>query len=491
MNFNLVSNYEKLPHVFYSKVKPEQVSKPTLQVLNEQLLLDLNIFSDVLQIEASQPNLTKILSGQHLLKQGSYISMAYAGHQFGYPGMLGDGRAILIGEQVVDQGSYYDIQLKGSGQTPYSRAGDGKAALAPMLREYLISEAMHALGIPTSRSLAVVTTGEDVFRETVLPGAILTRVAQSHIRVGTFEFAYLQNDPEVLQALLKHSVERHFPELVDSKNLALVFLQAVMNKQLNLMLEWMRVGFVHGVMNTDNMTISGESIDYGPCAFMDAFHMDTVFSSIDQGRRYAFGQQPNIAQWNLSVLAQCLSPLLAKDSQEAYNIAKEQIEHFLPSFEKKWLSMMKRKLGLYSEHKDDLHLMKDLLTWMQKNKVDYTYTFYCLMQNSLPSSEHACDKVYEHPEFKRWYQGWKQRLTLEQYSEAEALKSMQSYNPTIIPRNYKVEEALLKAQNENDYSLFKAMLEHLSKPYEEQNNCEYLTRPPKPNDQDYVTYCGT
>lgn len=490
LKFNFKNSYKDLSQIFYTEVEPSQIIEAKLVVFNTALAQELFLVGENIN-KKHQQDIAKILSGQKKIQETDYIAQAYAGHQFGHPTILGDGRAIMLGEHVTPEEKRFDVQLKGAGRTPYSRGGDGKAALAPMLREYLISESMCALGISTSRSLAVVATDEKIYRETALPGAVLTRVAQSHIRVGTFEYAYLQNDTELLQQLLEYSVSRHFPELNRSKNLAQAFLKTVMDKQLDLIVDWMRVGFVHGVMNTDNMTISGETIDYGPCAFMDAFHIDTVFSSIDHAGRYAFGQQPNIAQWNLSVLAQCLLPLLAKDSAHAYAVAKEMIESFLPNFEKKWLSMMQKKLGLHSQQNGDLDLIKNLLTWMQKNKVDYTYTFYCLMKDNLPNSENEYDQIYKHKDFEHWYQQWKQRLKLEKYSEKDALKLMQKYNPMIIPRNYKVEEALQKAQNDNDLSMFKQMLEHLSKPYDQQNNCEYLALPPKPEDQDYVTYCGT
>ncbi len=460
-------------------------------MFNQNLAHDLGLFTQTETGTIDQEKIEQILSGNKILADTQPYAQAYAGHQFGYPTVLGDGRAVVLGEHITKESKRFDVQLKGSGRTPYSRGGDGRAALAPMLREYLISEAMHALGIPTTRSLAVIATGEDVYRETALPGAILTRVAQSHIRVGSFEFAYLQNDIQILQQLLEYSVCRHFPELKGENNLAELFLQAVMDRQVDLMIDWMRVGFVHGVMNTDNMSICGETIDYGPCAFMDAFDMGVVFSSIDRHGRYAFGQQPNIAQWNLGVLAQCLAPLMANDAKDAYVIAKERVESFLPNFEKQWLSMMQKKLGLKSQQKGDLDLIKNLLTWMQKNKVDYTYTFYCLMQESLPNSDNEYDLIYKHKDFIHWYQQWKQRLKLEKYSEKNALKLMQKYNPVIIPRNYLVEEALQKAQNDHDLTLFKEMHAHLSKPYSEQKNCEYLIQPPKPEDQEYITYCGT
>ena len=409
------------------------------------------------------------------------IAQAYAGHQFGQFTILGDGRAHIVGEQVTPDGEIFDIQYKGSGRTPYSRGGDGKAALGPMLREYLISEAMYYLSIPTTRSLAVVETGEKVYREVPLKGSILTRVASSHIRIGTFQFLAAHKDYEGMKSLLDFSIKRHFSNLKFSENLAIEFIKAVMQKQINLIVEWMRVGFIHGVMNTDNSTISGETIDYGPCAFMDHYDANTVFSSIDTQGRYSFANQPSIIQWNLVRLAECLLPLIDKDEKRSIEIAQNLINTFSSLFKDKWLQMMKKKLGINDQSEDDEELINNLTKWMQQKKPDFTNTFCNLM-----NYDHADDEEFEDDEFNNWKREWKKRVESKEY-----LDVMISCNPTLIPRNYLVEEALSEAETEGKFDKFNELNEIISSPYQlKKVNIKYLETPSKTNIP-YKTFCGT
>ena len=409
------------------------------------------------------------------------FAQAYAGHQFGQFTILGDGRAHIVGEQVTPDGEIFDIQYKGSGRTPYSRGGDGKAALGPMLREYLISEAMYYLGIPTTRSLAVVETGEKVYREVPLKGSILTRVASSHIRIGTFQFLAAHKDYEGMKSLLDFSIKRHFSNLKFSENLAIEFIKAVMQKQINLIVEWMRVGFIHGVMNTDNSTISGETIDYGPCAFMDHYDANTVFSSIDTQGRYSFANQPSIIQWNLVRLAECLLPLIDKDEKRSIEIAQNLINTFSSLFKDKWLQMMKKKLGINDHSEDDEELINNLIKWMQQKKPDFTNTFCNLM-----NYDHADDEEFEDDEFNNWKREWKKRVESKEY-----LDVMMSCNPTLIPRNYLVEEALSEAETDGKFDKFNELNEIISSPYQlKKVNIKYLETPTKTNNP-YTTFCGT
>lgn len=372
------NTYSKLSETFKEEIKPIPVKNPELVILNEQLAKELNLdFSNI-----SQQDLSKLFSG-NILPEGSHsIAQAYAGHQFGHFTMLGDGRAVLIGEHLSNKNQRFDIQFKGSGRTSFSRRGDGRAALGPMLREYIISEAMHALNIPTTRSLAVVKTGENVIRDQFLPGAILTRVAASHIRVGTFQYIAAKQNLEELEILVNFTIDRHYPNLKKSKNKALDLLNVLIDKQSELVVNWMRVGFIHGVMNTDNMAISGETIDYGPCAFMDHYDPQTVFSSIDEYGRYAYDNQPKITKWNLARFAECLIPLIDKDEETAVKLATDAINNFENIYETRWLNMMRDKLGLFGEDKNDKKLILDLLDWMKINKADFTNTFCFLMNRS-------------------------------------------------------------------------------------------------------------
>ena len=399
--------------------------------------------------------------------------------------MLGDGRALMLGEHLTPSGQRLDLQFKGSGRTPYSRGGDGRAALGPMLREYLISEAMHALGIPTTRSLAVVATGESVYRESELPGAILTRTAGSHIRVGTFEFASLHEDKAMTQALLNYLIDRHFPEIREEENKALSVLRAAIDQQIDLITHWMRVGFIHGVMNTDNMALSGETIDYGPCAFMDVFSPDTVFSSIDHRGRYAFANQPYVAQWNLARLAESLLPLIHDERQDAIAGAEESLNAFEPAYKDKWLAMMGTKLGLAEADKQDERLVTDLLDWMHSNGADYTNTFRDLGRQVLPENQ-----LYQSETFETWHRRWQERLGGEGRSLDSSLSLMRSVNPAIIPRNHKVEEAL-QAGEEGNLNPFRNLLKALESPYEEADHLAPYQVPPKPSEKVHQTFCGT
>ena len=475
--WNLQSSYTQISDKLFSELKPDAVTNPSTVIVNNELAekLGLNLKG------ISEEDLSNLFSGNSLPHGSKPFAQAYAGHQFGQFTILGDGRAHIVGEQVTPDGEIFDIQYKGSGRTPYSRGGDGKAALGPMLREYLISEAMYYLGIPTTRSLAVVETGEKVYREVPLKGSILTRVASSHIRIGTFQFLAAHKDYEGIKSLLDFSIKRHFSNLKFSENLAIEFIKAVMQKQINLIVEWMRVGFIHGVMNTDNSTISGETIDYGPCAFMDHYDANTVFSSIDTQGRYSFANQPSIIQWNLVRLAECLLPLIDKDEKRSIEIAQNLINTFSSLFKDKWLQMMKKKLGIKDQSEDDEELINNLINWMQQKKPDFTNTFCNLM-----NYDHADDEEFEDNEFNNWKREWKKRVESKEY-----LDVMMSCNPTLIPRNYLVEEALSEAETDGKFDKFKELNEIISSPYQlKKVNIKYLETPSKTNIP-YKTFCGT
>ena len=475
--WNLQSSYTQISDKLFSELKPDAVTNPSTVIVNNELAekLGLNLKG------ISEEDLSNLFSGNSLPHGSKPFAQAYAGHQFGQFTILGDGRAHIVGEQVTPDGEIFDIQYKGSGRTPYSRGGDGKAALGPMLREYLISEAMYYLGIPTTRSLAVVETGEKVYREVPLKGSILTRVASSHIRIGTFQFLAAHKDYEGMKSLLDFSIKRHFSNLKFSENLAIEFIKAVMQKQINLIVEWMRVGFIHGVMNTDNSTISGETIDYGPCAFMDHYDANTVFSSIDTQGRYSFANQPSIIQWNLVRLAECLLPLIDKDEKRSIEIAQNLINTFSSLFKDKWLQMMKKKLGIKDQSEDDEELINNLIKWMQQKKPDFTNTFCNLM-----NYDHADDEEFEDDEFNNWKREWKKRVESKEY-----LDVMMSCNPILIPRNYLVEEALSEAETYGKFDKFNELNEIISSPYQlKKVNIKYLETPSKTNIP-YKTFCGT
>lgn len=480
--FNLENSYAGLPKIFFNIQSPNHVPLPKLVVLNYPLIKSLGLNAEALQSTDG----VDILAGNKIPEGTVPIAQAYAGHQFGHFTMLGDGRAVLIGEHITPLGERFDIQLKGSGRTPYSRGGDGKASLGPMLREYIISEAMNALGIATTRSLAVVTTGESIIRETELPGAILTRVAASHIRVGTFQYALKWGTVEELKALADYTLQRHFQEVKDKENPYLFLLQEVIKKQAELIAKWQLVGFIHGVMNTDNMTISGETIDYGPCAFMDVYNPSTVFSSIDIHGRYAYGNQPNIAAWNLARFAETLLPLLHSDENEALKLAQNEISNFTNLYKYNWLSGMRAKLGIFNEELEDEYLIEDLLSMMQKYGADYTNTFCALTSDKIEDTV-----LFGKEEFDKWYKLWQERLTRQEESKISSKELMEKSNPAVIPRNHRVEEALEVAVKQGDYSVMERLLDALSRPYDYSRERDYYSTLPEPSTCPYRTYCGT
>ena len=474
------NTYSRLPESFKENIEPVPVKKPELIKLNENLAEELNLnFSNL-----DDNKISELFSGNSLPPGSKSIAQAYAGHQFGHFTMLGDGRAVLIGEHLSKENGRYDIQFKGSGKTAFSRNGDGRAALGPMLREYIISEAMHSLGIPTTRSLAVVKTGEEVIRETPLQGAVLTRVALSHIRVGTFQYIAARQKKDELETLFNYVINRHFPNIKNSKNKAIDLLNAVIDKQIDLVVNWMRVGFIHGVMNTDNMSIAGETIDYGPCAFMDTYDPKTVFSSIDQTGRYAYCNQPFITKWNLSRFAECLIPIINQDENKAIELATEAINSFEKKYEEKWLNMMRKKLGLLHIENKDKYLILDLLTWMHQKGVDYTNTFCHLMNFKIDN-----DKNFKDDNFQSWKKRWQERLKINNNASGKHINLMKSVNPLVIPRNHKVEEVLSEA-NKSNMEPFKKLLNILKNPYSEQSDIKEYQIPSTKNEK-YQTFCGT
>ena len=480
INWNFNNTYFQLSKIFKEDINPIPVKNPEIVLFNEDLASSLNLnFSKV-----DKSELSKIFSGNLLPKGSNSIAQAYAGHQFGHFTMLGDGRAVLIGEHLTKKNERYDIQFKGSGKTAFSRNGDGRAALGPMLREYIISEAMNNLNIPTTRSLAVVKTGEQVVRETILPGAILTRVASSHIRVGTFQYIAAQQKISELEFFLDYVINRHYSKLKNFKNKPIELLKIFLDKQIDLVINWMRVGFIHGVMNTDNMSISGETIDYGPCAFMDTYDPKTVFSSIDRIGRYAYCNQPIITKWNLSRFAECLIPLIDKNKEIAIKKATEIINTFENKYEEKWLNMMRNKLGLSGTDKKDKFLILDLLTLMHQKKYDYTNTFCHLMNVKIYDSH-----IFEDTDFKNWQIRWNERLKIDNQKPGKYLDLMRSVNPLVIPRNQKVEEALKEADKDNMEPVIK-LINILSKPYQIQENILNYQIPDISNEK-YQTFCGT
>ena len=480
--WNFDNSYARLPKSFFNRQGPTPVSSPKLIIFNDALATSLG-----LNVQALQSNDgVAVFAGNQVPEGALPLAQAYAGHQFGHFNMLGDGRALLLGEQITPLGERVDIQLKGSGKTPYSRRGDGRAALGPMLREYIISEAMHALGIATTRSLAVVTTGESIFRETVQPGAILTRVAASHLRVGTFQYVSNWGNTEDLQALADYTLQRHFPEVDAEENRYLILLQEVINRQAMLIAKWQLVGFIHGVMNTDNMTLSGETIDYGPCAFMDAYDPATVFSSIDIHGRYAYGNQPNIAAWNLARFAETLLPLLHENEEQAIKLAEEAISDFAELYHRNWLAGMRAKLGLFNEEPEDESLIESLLSMMQKYRADYTNTFRALTFDKPEDTA-----LFDTTEFAQWNELWQARLGRQQEPKASSHQLMRSSNPALIPRNHRVEEALEAAVKHGDYSVMERLLDVLSSPFAHSPEQSDYSTLPAHSDCPYQTFCGT
>jgi serine/tyrosine/threonine adenylyltransferase len=469
--WRLENSYATLPKVFHVAISPVPVRAPRLVILNRPLAVSLGLVAESLD--------AAIFAGNAIPPGSAPLAQAYAGHQFGGFTTLGDGRAVLLGEQITPSGGRFDIQLKGSGRTPFSRGGDGRAALGPMLREYLISEAMHALGIPTTRSLAVVATGENVMRQDgPLPGAVLTRVAASHIRVGTFEWAAAAGERADLEALVTYTLHRHFPECAVTENPALSLLEAVVRRQAALIARWMGVGFIHGVMNTDNMALSGETIDYGPCAFMDVYDPATVFSSIDRRGRYAYQNQPSIAQWNLARLAEALLPAIHPMEKQSVEMATEALQSFTSLYQSAWLAEMRCKLGLFNEEEGDVTLVQSLLDWMHANRMDFTNTF-AELERPLPDQA-----------FLTWQESWQARLVRQPQSPEDSTRLRNAHNPAYIPRNHLVEAALAAAQS-GDMGPVERLLEILAAPYEQAREVPEYRAPDPTGGAGYQTFCGT
>lgn len=482
MGWNFDNSYARLSEKLYTKQDPTPVSSPKLIIFNEGLARYLGLNIQGLQSDEGMA----VFAGNKVPDGAFPVAQAYAGHQFGHFTMLGDGRALLIGEHITPQGERFDVQLKGAGRTPYSRGGDGRAALGPMLREYIISEAMNGLGIPTTRSLAVVTTGESIIRETVLSGAILTRIASSHIRVGTFQYISVYGDVEELQALADYTLQRHFPEVAEDNNRYFRLYKEVIKRQAKLIAKWQLVGFIHGVMNTDNMAISGESIDFGPCAFMDTYDPATVFSSIDVHGRYAYGNQPKIAAWNLARFAEALLPLIHDNEDEALEMVNEEISNFSKIYYQFWLNGMRQKLGMFNKESEDESIIIELLNIMKKYSADFTNTFRALTMDEL-----NCMKLFSSNEFAQWKEKWERRVNKQEESKEETRQLMRDNNPAIIPRNHRVEEALEAAVKKDDYSVMKKFLNVLHNPYAYTPELDEYAKLPPPSTRPYRTFCGT
>ena len=486
-----IESYARLPEHFYTRVDPTRVAEPTLIAFNSALAVELG-----LDVHGLDPRtLAEIFSGNCAVPGTLPIAMAYAGHQFGqFVPQLGDGRAILLGEVRDRFGGRRDVQLKGSGRTPYSRSGDGRAALGPVLREYVVSEAMHALGIPATRALAAVATGEAVYRERgTLPGAVLTRVAASHVRVGTFQYFAARGDTDAVRRLADYVIERHYPEAGAAANPYLELLRSVMQRQARLIAAWMNVGFIHGVMNTDNMAVSGETIDFGPCAFMDAYDPATVFSSIDHMGRYAYANQPAAAQWNLARFAETLLTCIDPQMDGAIELATAVIADFSREFDEHRLAGMRRKLGLFTEEDGDPVLIRDLLDTMQRGGADFTLTFrrLCAAAEGV-AGDAALDAMFADPAgFKQWSQGWRARLAREPQPGSEHAAFMRLVNPAVIPRNHRIEAAIVAAVERGDFAPFEALTTVLSRPYEDSDAVAAYAAPPLPEERVLQTFCGT
>ncbi|CAK7255273.1 MULTISPECIES: protein adenylyltransferase SelO [unclassified Shinella] len=484
------NSYARLPDVFFAPVDPSPVEAPRLVAFNRALAGELGLDADALERHGAG-----YFSGNVALPGSLPLAMAYAGHQFGqFVPQLGDGRAILLGEVIDRDGRRRDIQLKGAGQTPYSRRGDGRAALGPVLREYIVSEAMHALGIPTTRALAAVATGQPVYRDRVLPGAVFTRVAASHIRVGTFQFFAARGDTDNVRVLADHVIDRHYPALKGAEQPYLALLDAVADRQASLIARWLGVGFIHGVMNTDNMTISGETIDFGPCAFMDRYDPRTVYSSIDRNGRYAFGNQPMIGQWNIARLAEALLALLSDDQDKAVEMANAAVGRFMERFQAHWMAVIRAKIGLGAdEEDDDQGLIRDLLVTLYEQKADYTLAFRRLADAAEgAAADDALQDLLETPgALTPWLALWRARLARQAGTAEARATAMRRVNPAFIPRNHKVEEALAAAVDHGDFSLFTALNDVLARPYEDQPAFAAYAVPPKPGEEITATFCGT
>jgi serine/tyrosine/threonine adenylyltransferase len=490
LRFTFDNSYRRLPDRFYARLSPTPVAAPGLVKLNAALLEELGV-----DPSAANPETAALLFAGNRIPEGADpIAMAYAGHQFGnFVPQLGDGRAILLGEVIDRSGQRRDIQFKGSGRTPFSRSGDGRAALGPVLREYILGEAMHALGIPTTRALAAVTTGEPVYRETILPGAILTRVAASHIRVGTFELFASRGDVEGVRHLADHVIARHYPDAGRADSPYLALIEAIVERQAALIAAWMHVGFIHGVMNTDNMAISGETIDYGPCAFMDVYDPATVFSSIDRGGRYAFGNQPGIAQWNLARFAETLLPLIDGASDAAIEQATDIIRGFFGRYEHHWTEGMQRKLGLSTSEPGDTELIHGLLDAMKASGADFTLTFrrLCDAASDQKADTGVRNLFVDRQAYDAWAAQWRSRLDRDPHSPSERAERMRGVNPAVIPRNHRVEHALNAAVEQGDFGPFEAILRVLERPYEDRPELMGYADPPQDDERVLNTFCGT
>ncbi len=475
--WNLEATYQTLPKALFEPCEPVPVKQPTLLLFNRAIAEHLGL--DAKQLESQDA----IFAGNALPPGSQPIAQAYGGHQFGQFNILGDGRAILLGEQVTPTGERFDIQLKGSGRTLYSRRGDGRSAMGPMLREFILSEAMHALGVPTTRSLAVAATGEAVHRETLQPGAVLTRVAASHIRVGTFQFAAAMSNYEALKALTAYTIQRHYPEVNQAENPPLELLNQVIAKQAELIAQWMSLGFIHGVMNTDNMSICGETIDYGPCAFLNAYNPGMVYSSIDHQGRYAYGNQPNIGHWNLVRFAETLLPLLHEEKERAIELAQYALDYYAERFNAAYKRRLLAKIGIEQEQEGDFYLVQQLLNLMQASDADFTHTFRALSEErAVPLQLEAA------PEYQEWRTVWESRLGSQ---KAESLEAMRRVNPWIIPRNRWVEEAIEAVVEKGDFEPLGHLMGALERPFEgSEATREFLTKPYE-EDESYQTFCGT
>ena len=484
------NSFVKLGEKFFAKLNPTPVEHPKIVKLNDELSNNLGIDLEMLELE----DWASIFSGNQILPGSEPLAMVYAGHQFGHlVPQLGDGRAILLGEVIDNSSIRNDIQLKGSGITPFSRQGDGRAALGPVLREYIVSEAMHALGIPTTRSLCAVTSGEPVYRETVLPGAVLTRVASGHVRTGTFQYFAMRGDEKAITKLADYVIDRNYPEVKEKQNKYLKLLEKVMDRHAQLVTKWLNVGFIHGVMNTDNMALSGETIDYGPCAFMDSFNKTQVFSSIDHAGRYSYGNQPQIVQWNLARLAETLLPLIDKKEDSAVEMAKDIIESYSGRFKEFWLAGMRQKLGLFNSEPEDENLIESLLNIMHENEADFTLTFRRLCHAALGKKidRNHINLFKDEEAFNKWSNSWRSRLSRESASPEERVNLMRNVNPAVIPRNHRVEHALNAAVENSDYGPFEKLVDVLSSPYEEIKENDEFMIPPKPGEHVLQTFCGT
>ena len=482
------NTYARLPTRFYARIEATPVARPRLIKLNRRLAVTLGLDPD----DLASPEGVEVLAGNRVPEGAEPVAMAYAGHQFGhFVPQLGDGRALLLGEVVDRDGVRRDIHLKGSGRTPFSRGGDGRAALGPVLREYIVSEAMAALGIPTTRALAAVTTGESVFRETELPGAVLARVASSHVRVGTFQYFAARGDGEAVRLLADYVLTRNYPELLDTEEPYLALLEGIVARQAELVAQWLLVGFIHGVMNTDNMSVAGETIDYGPCAFMDAYDPGTVFSSIDSSGRYAFANQPTIAHWNLTRLAETFLPILSDDSRRAREAAEAALGGFAPRFAAAFHSGLRRKIGLFTERDDDVSLIRDLLDGMAQNGADFTLTFRRLADAAEGRDEPVRSLFVDPTAFDAWAGRWRERLEEEPEDANTRRTAMQAVNPAFIPRNHQVEAAIVAAVQQSDFEPFEQLLSVLERPYEDQPTFARYAEPPEPHERVLQTFCGT